>query len=696
VSVQKALQIIGFNDSESRIIEYMLNKDECTAEEIIEGTGLSRGTVYRALSSLNESSRITKSNTRPVIYVITSGLTEEIKKEFSNFYKAFEIKMERRKFRDERKLYNEIYISFEKCGFAIRNVPLIKQIPGPFKAFPIPDKIADAEYSIAIFVIDKNKKIDIKYPIMFYVDNILRYCRTLNCITAFLFIHSDIKNPDKLYNMLSNAINNVREIWSSRPFYEGIEGNEIFIFRTTSDIDSQIINSIRNIRQRNILIRDLVSKLKEKIEINHELILLSQEHNRFIDEFLIKTHPFSTYKSVKEGIKEITEPIQKMKNRESRNLSIFRRRFSENEVRINQYIDGIESRDYLPLIDRIENDLKELSQIESKFKPIEYELNYIRQGLFKYALELSKIEDRSILPKINPFLFTEPYEKTPFYVNQQKLEKAAHNLRNSILEESPRFFQILCGEAGIGKTHALNYIYRTIMEDKGIKTLYVDCPVSYDLFAGVFQELTQESLYPSEVSQNIRNLRRITPTVTRDFIRVFSEISEIWKSLGYSGVLIILDELENSLPYIIRTRVRAPIDVDTYSLPIALRQIRELFIYDRYVKNMGFIIACRSRIMPLIKIALDIDNIDEFIFQPKKLSDKEFISLIKHRYDMWHINNPIFKEDAIKAITKKTKRNTRNVIKYSRALYEFAIRNKKSVITNETVTQIGPIPLFIF
>jgi len=692
--------MIGYSDSEALIMEYLLDRGEAAADEIINETKLSRGTVYKVLSSLVDWGKINKTNNRPVIYYLTGVVKEDITNEFNDFYKTVIEKLTIKRDISKDKLYSDIYRVFENNGFVLRNVSLNKSLFERItRYFPMPDRIAEAEYSIAIYIIGKDKNIDVGVPPFVYLDNIKYTLRMLNCITPFIFINSDRKDSKIIYNSLSEISSGKERIPIRQigVYNDGIEGNEIFLFDINDDIEKKITNSIREIRQRHMLVRDLIIKLREKIELNQELVLLSQEHIRYVEDFLLKMEPFSQNENVQLGIKEISEPIQRMTNRENRNLSIFRRKFSENEVRINQYIDRIESRRYLPMIETIEKDISELSQIELKFKPIEYELNYIRQGIFKYALELSQIKEKKLLPGINPFLFTVPYEKIPFYANQKILEKAAKEIAISINENLPNFFQILCGDAGVGKTHALKYIYEKIMAEKGIKSLYVECPVNYDLLSGIFQELTQDSIYPNEVVQSVRNLRRITPTATRDYIRVFSEISDIWKKIGYSGILVVLDELENSLPYIFRTnsRIEASIE-DIYRLPIALRQIREIFKYDRFVDNMGFVVACRSRILNMLKNALDIENLNDFVYQPEKLNTKEFLEVIEHRYKSWNIDSPIFDEVSITEISRKTNSNTRNVIKYCRALYEFAKRNNISIIDKKIVENIGPIPLFTF
>ena len=695
MSVRKALQILGFSEPESYIIEYMLERTTCSVTEIIEGTGMSRGTVYKALSNLVDTGRISKTKTRPVTYSITRGLTSEIKKEFTSFYKSFSQRISQKGVTERRKIVLEVYQSFEKNGFAIRNVPMIDFGRYRTRGTQIFDKIADAEYSIAISIIDRSKKLEEDYPDFFVMDQIRTICRRLNCITAFVFIHNDRKDFEKLYKKISRISKRFRRRPRPEPYYEGIENKGFYLFKTTVELETAITNSIREIRERHLIVKDLVSKLREKAAANHELVLLSQEHIKAIDDFLFRTHPFSEIRIVQKYVKELSEPIQRIKNRESRNLRIIRRLFSEYDVRINQYVDRIESRTFLPSIESIKNDISELEQFQQKFRPIEYELNYLRQGLFRYAMELSRAKPKDLEKKINPFLFTEPYERTPFYADQKKLEKAAWDLSNAMLEELPAFFQLLIGEAGIGKTHCLKYIYTPIMEKRRIKTLYIDCPVSYDLFAGVFQELTQEVLHPKEVAPAIRNLRRVTPTVTREFIRVLSEISEIYKKLDYQGVLVILDELENSLPYVIRAS-RKISDKRVYSPPIALRQIRELLTSDMLIPNMAFVISCRSRIFPMLETSLEMENLNDFTYQPEVLSSKEFMEIVEHRYKMWNVNKPLFDEEAIEEIAGRTKGNTRNVIKYCRALFEFGRRNKLERISKEDVKKIGPVPLFVF
>lgn len=692
MSVKKALEVIGFSHTEALIIEYMLDRTSCSISEIIDGTEMSRGTVYKAMSKLVSSGKITKTRNRPVIYSITRGLTSEIKRDFSTFSKSFISRISHKGVIERRKVAIEIFDSFERNGFAIRNAPILTSKRYDLQLF---DKIADAEYSIAISIIDKNKKIPFTHE---YIIGDIFYSqsRRLNSIVSFLFIHNDRKDFEKLYKklkMVSIKISRRNSEYSSFP--EGIEGTGFYVFKTTTDLQESITSQIRDIRERHLLVRNLVSKLKDKAAENHELIQLSQEHIKYIEDFFVRSQPYFSSKGISKKLSGLSDPVLNIKNRESRNLDIVRRLFSEYEVRINQSIDRIESRNFLPTVDSIKKEISEFEQFTKKFKPIEYELNYLRQGIFRFTMELARAGKRGSIIGINPFLFTEPYEKIPFYVNQKKIEKAASILSNNILEDLPGFFQVVTGEAGIGKTHCLKYIYSTIMEKNRIKTLYIDCPVGYDLLAGVFQELTQEVLYPKTVASAIKNLRRVTPTVARDFIRVLSSISEILKKVGYSGVLIILDELENSLPYIIRARKEVTTEKE-YRMPIALRQIRELLTAELSIPNMGFVISCRSPILPMFENAMRMKNFNKFVYTPEKLGAKELMELVNHRYDVWNVQQPVFTEKIMREIIQNTNGNTRGIIKYCRALFEFGKRNKIEKLQQEDIKKIGAIPMFKF
>lgn len=697
MSFPKALVAIGFRESEAIVVSFLIDHRKSTVEETIEGTNLSRVTVYKCLRSLLDRNYVEKSEKRPFFYSPTPQLLSDIKIQFDRFYKKVSAEMKPKKIVERRTMLRKICTIFEKNGYAIRDPPraALEHLPRRFETPPPIDKIVEGEYSFGVLLIDKTKKLaGASERIARSLASDLWYIsRELNLVAFFVFIHIDRRGYKTLGKKLKQtpAIFRFRSM-RGRDADFGITGRGFFVFTTDENLIDKVSGVLQEIHQRRIVVGNMSHNLKAKMTQIQELILLSQEHARRIDSLFLTGSPFEGF-TIMKHLNEIADPVQSIKNREIRNLGIFRRIFSENEVRINQSLEAIERRIYLPQLRRLERFLIELDGTMEKFRCIEYELNDLRSALFKYGVDLMESAQTAKSVSMNPFIFTEPYEKEPFFVNEQTLKKAATSLSKSIRENLPGFFQIITGQAGIGKTHAARYIYSPIVEKAGVRTLYIDCPLNYDLIAGIFQELTQESLFPSKLAGTVRELRRSIPSTARDLLRVIEEITEIWKKQGHSGLLLVLDEIENAVPYTFFEE-RHTREMRRYQPPLALRQIQEMLSLHP-IPNLGFLFCCRNKIYPMLKDALKIKNLEAFTFVPEKLKAEDFVDLIQHRYEMWSIKKgPEFEKDAIKEIAQITDGNTRDVIKYLRELFEFAARNKLEEIKKTTVGKIGSIPLF--
>lgn len=700
MSITRAFIAVGFHESEAKVVSYIIDHENCTIEELIENTGLSRGTVYKCLKNLINNNYVIKSDKIPFKYSVTPHLLSTFKAQFDGFYRKISLQIKPRKIVESQVILKRICNIFEKNGYAIREPPkATRDVIGStilprFRSQFFLDKIADGEYSIGISIIDKRKQLNYPREIVHHglFSDLSFLSRELNCITSFVFIHTDRKDHETLSKKL-------KQVQLHRPLFParllertenfGIDKRGMFVFTTDEDLQERISSALQEIHQRRIIVSSMSQNLKDKMRQMQELVMLSQEHARRIDTLFLTKAPFDD-KRIAKYFDEINDPVQRIKNREIRNLGIFRRKFSEDEVRINQSLDAVERRIYLPDVGTLERHLNELDSIMEKFKSIEYELDDLRSALFKYGVDLIESLRTKRTALINPFIFTEPYEKKPFFVNEEKLKNAARALSKAILENLPGYFQIVTGNAGMGKTHAARYIHGSIVENENIKSLYIDCPLNYDLVSGIFQELTQESLFPAKLAGTVRELRKNVPSTTRDLLRVIGEITEIWKKQGYKGLLLVLDEIENAIPYTFFEEEKSK----AYQPPLALRQIKEM-LSQHMIPNLGFLLCCRSKIYPLLKDVLKIENIEKFSYEPESLGTEDFIELIQHRYEMWAVEKaPVFKEETIGDVTKITKGNTRDSIIYLRELFEFATRNKLEKIDRDSIRKIGSIPLF--
>ena len=185
------------------------------------------------------------------------------------------------------------------------------------------------------------------------------------------------------------------------------------------------------------------------------------------------------------------------------------------------------------------------------------------------------------MPRLNPFLFTEPYKLEKRVIEQDRIQKFASDYCNSIKKGLPNFVNFITGEAGIGKTNTLLHIYEKKLEKNNIKTLYIDCPIGFDLVNNIHNEMLLDENYPEEMKSLIRTYRKQKPSTPRELLEIIEEIASIFFKLGYDGFVIIIDELENSVPYIEKVK-----DKERPILqPLALRQLSELLLF-KHLKNL--------------------------------------------------------------------------------------------------------------
>jgi predicted transcriptional regulator len=693
MSLKEAIMAIGWKESEAVLIAFLIEHQSSNAEEIIEGTKLSRSTVYKGLKHLINRDYVVKTGRRPVHYSFSPEALSEIKDQFNKFSKKILRQIRPKKIVERRTIIKRISSIFEKNGYNIRDIPRVRKRPlTPHEINTnVLDKIADGEYSIGLALFDKGKRVEVPAEIL--PRYLLRFAaihsRELNCVASFILIDPYTRGFKTLLRRLRQKQIPEFAIIDRTQEKFGIEGKSIFVFSTEENLKEKIPAVLQELHQRRIIINSMSRNLKTAIAQTHERILLSQEHARKIENIFLDKSPFG-FPPVIQNFEEISDPVFRIKNREMRNLNIFRRKFSEIELDINQTLEAFERRIFVPKVASLEKYLTDIEAISEKFRCIEYELDDLGSALFNYGVSLVEAGRTKNKALINPFIFTEPYEKEAFFVDQTNLRKAAESLSEAISENLPSYFQIIQAQAGMGKTHAAQYIYAPFAERNGIKTLYIDCPLNYDFIAGIFQELTQESLYPSKLAGAIREIRRRVPSTARDLLKTIGDLTELWKAQGYNGLLLILDELENVVPYTYYEEYREK----KYQVPLSLRQIRDLLAHHS-ILNFGILFCCRNKIYSMLKDGLKIENLDVFTFEPEKLALKDFVELINHRYEMWFIKEaPQFEEATIDELMKITNGNTRDVIKYLRELYSYAVRNKLEKIGTDTVKQVGPIPLF--
>jgi len=683
----RAIQVTGMDQSEAKVLATMIGMRTGRPSELIKITGLSRGTVYSSLAKLLEEGYIERRGTKPITYSVVRVTMQRIVEDLDNIKKSF-LQVTSTELKESSKVLEEICEVFEKNGFAIKELPLgvIRRQRFSLRI----NRIAEGEYSIGVLLYDRGVHrltVSRSLPPIYY--QISENQESLGTITTFIFVHPDFRESESAYRDLTEVARS--KVFPRRLNY-GIQDRPFYVFRTTDNILEGITNAILDIRRRKIVATELVLRLRELLSQAEQLTDACREHGRDIDEMVLgKYRPFSRVPSVVSTIRKIIDPVERIKNRETRNLQIFRNRLNGISVKIGDYIDSFESRTFLPTSARLENDIKELDMLISKFIPVEFELNDLRENLFSYATSCLFARKDKKKAQLNPFMFTEPYETDSFSVNQEEVKKHAPDLASAIVDARADFFHMITGPAGCGKTHAIKYIYEPIMERRNIKTFYVDCPVSYDLVDFLSRELIQETNYPEDLLETVRTMRGSMPSTPKDLITMLIKVRDIMKSAGKNGVLIEIDELENMLPY---PEEFGRLEGDRRP-PLALRQLREI-LTARLVDNVGYVICCREKAYPLMVQSLGLVNVDRFTLRPGKLSVHDLESIIAHRYEAWNVNGLPFSTDAVAEIVSRVDGNARNAIRYCREVFKFAVKNNLKKIESKTMKNVKEIPIFSY
>ncbi len=678
----KALQAAGQSETDAKILSFLIIHGVSSAHDIIENCGLSKGTVYTSLQKLQDYGFVIETEKRPAKYQVSNQLVDNVKTEIEGLSRFIIKKVDEIKIPETREVLENIKKIFEANNFILER-PQRTDVRMKDKLFhdsvylTLPyDYVAHREVSIGIIFLDKNKIK--KYGILegeygFYrMFDIIRHQNDeYQLITTFLFIHADpsqVPRIEKTLNRLNSAF--TIEGPSKRPW-------RIF-FTNQKDLEYQVSKSISDIRSQKLIVDQMVGEIKAKLNQIDEAVVMSKLFDLLISDFITGEYPDKRAEEL--SISKIVEPIQDIAAREMRNLSVSNRRYMEMAVRIYGYLDSIERKVFLPSMSYLENDVKQLNLLISKFEPIEYELEKLHSEMIHFV-------DSG---KLNPFIFTEPYDLERNVVDQEKMKEIAEDFSNTIKKGLPNFIRFIIGEAGVGKTKILKHVFKDRLEEQGIGTVYVDCPVSFDLTKCICDELLQEDNFPPDMRNIIRVYRKQRPETTREILHLLEEITEIILKMKKNGFVLIIDELENTLPYI------SPSIDRTFpsQRPLALRQLSEI-LENRTSKNLGFLIGCREGVFSHVKENLGIVNAEKFVYNLEKLNSGNVNELIETRYRTWSIEDgPGFSKTSIDEIIRRTNGNTRNIIKYLRELYDYSQKEKKSAITEADIQRIGEIPLF--
>jgi hypothetical protein len=230
---------------------------------------------------------------------------------------------------------------------------------------------------------------------------------------------------------------------------------------------------------------------------------------------------------------------------------------------------------YKAITNKYYNELDEL--VEQKNIPDERDIpkiykafNLLKSRVSYYNRELDVIkEEFSYVQKhdnrysryglqINPFVFTVPFRDPNGMLNEDRSRTVFDKFIHDVASGSENRTLIIADEAGKGKTHLMYYFNKLITDHKygKILPLYINCQPRYpevdfiDLYSQIISEVKRwESIIDQ---QSVGKLQEIVkkggPRDINEFLLNLRNIFLQAYELGYSQIILMIDEFENMLP----------------------------------------------------------------------------------------------------------------------------------------------------
>lgn len=677
------LQTLGYSLEESQVLLFLLDRGLGTIDELESGTKLITTVIQNCLQKLQDEGLVEVVGREPSTYAVTSKFARESVSQTEKLYERFRTEVEAIVSRKRDEL-DEIKNAFMSLGYVIKD-PLLepggRRVPARLRRAGLTyDFIAESYYRIGVMLLNQERWsfLEKESPFLVQVTSTLE--QQNNCLTSFMMLSPGVARSGETMSTLDQM-----RTWAIRwPRERGIEGQAFYALHVSNDIEGQLRSLIREIRQKRKMVESIYAEIEAALEAIDNMISDIESTRSLLD--FIASGDLPSRPSFFQAFGKVAEPIQSIISREMRNHRLFRRQYDEERIRIFRAQDLLESRVYLPNIDSTQDYLERLQALKEKFLPIQYELRQITVSL----VSSSQLEEERI--KWNPFIFTEPYEPESTTIDQEALKRQAQKFVTSMKDGLPGNINFVMGSAGMGKTHMLKYVYMPLLIDNDLWPIYVDCPVKYDLVKGVCQEVLQDRNFPKEVLGHLARLREKDYSTTLDMTDLIMRINTLLVGAhDAKGVVLLLDELENTIPYRYYTApdVKQRIEEE----PLALRQLREILQHD-YGERIGFVIAFREEALPVVEQSLRMTNFRAFLREPKRLGLKDIKELALHRYKTWSAREMRFSDACLTEVIKITEGVTRDIIKYCRELYRHALQRGHKKITRRTLQQIGSIPLF--
>jgi len=669
--------IAGMDKDSASLLSAVLSKSDLRSPDLPAELNLSENECNILLKKL-VSEEVIKIASGGTIRITTKFAFETAAK-LENSIERFSDKLKATRFLIVGKFANEIEKVFQVNGYKIkRGYDDVFRMIGGFEiryAF-----IAEKFYRFGILVFSPEdwKKLTTEIPPRYLGSMIPELAERANCIGTFVFFDPKF-NPEK--------INKIRKTLAESKSRYGIprRGKFLLIHKPQEDIQDFLENNLNNIESMHDTVEQRFNILEDALRNTRDLVvenamMISQLDSLFSGKYMPDL-------SRSEAFAPLLKPVKSVVDREQRNLEIFERKYEEEKSIVEGARVSFDKRLRLPDPSELTTIHERVVKLKSKFEPIRHELRFLSDFiLFQYVKGDEPM-------KINPFILTEPNDIEAFTVNQNKIKSIADTFFRHLKFKGANLL-FLVGAAGTGKTHILKHEFYSRATENNIWPIYVDCPMKYDIVSSLFVEIVQERNFPPAVHKFLPALRNKKVSTELEFVEIIKNLHDMMLSHKYNGIIFLVDELENSLPYTYDTRYESNFG-EREETPLALRQLKGI-LSSELVRDTGFVFAFRNHILSEIEHSMKLKDFNSYVVVPEILNVNQFKELIELRYNTWNSKKIKFQIPVIKKIALTTDLNTRHTIQYFRALYQQAYEENRKTVTIKTLEKVGKIPLFSY
>ena len=549
-------RIVGMKENSAKLLSLIIRKPNLKIEKLSSELGLD----YKSCDSLIQelvSSEIIEITSDETIRITHNFASDTVRK-LENSVENFTDQLRATRFLTGEKYVEEIEDIFQRRGYTIRReITRVRILEFNYRF------IAEKFYRFGIFIIGPENLEQKEYPLRFLQRILVELEEISDCIGTFLFF------DPKLNKSRINLIKRELAIESDRSPYQRT-GKFFFVHNIRQNIEEFLEENLNEIERRHDIAEEHFKKIKEEMKITKDLIvensmMISQLNSLASGQYLPGLHK-------DEQFMQLIIPVKSVVDREERNLEIFERKCEEENTILKRMMDDFDKRLILPNVTNLKEKARRIEELKSKFTPIRHELRFLMDLiLLPYVAKNEPM-------RINPFLLTEPNDIETLTINQDNMKFKANRFFDTLKSGGSNLL-FLVGAAGMGKTHVLKHIFCSHAKELNIWPIYVDCPMKYDIVSSLFVEIVQERNFPQKVHSFLPTLRKMKVSTGLEFADVIKRLHDMMCKQGYEGFFLIIDELENSLPYSYdKSQYEKFSEVE--NIPLAMKQLREIISSD--------------------------------------------------------------------------------------------------------------------